>query len=84
MEVEYEAEEEDSTCSLVFGWVIVRTPDPSLYVKEFVLGLKVADDACAEENSVCVASFVRMTTMFNFNTETDATWAMIKSNIWSM
>ncbi|KAI5782349.1 hypothetical protein DFH27DRAFT_656427 [Peziza echinospora] len=33
---------------------------------------------------VCIASFVRMTTMFNFNNETDATWVMVTSNIWSM
>ncbi|KAF8423857.1 hypothetical protein EV426DRAFT_601431 [Tirmania nivea] len=33
---------------------------------------------------VCIASFVRMTTLVNFNTVTDFTWLMAKSHIWSM
>lgn len=33
---------------------------------------------------VCIASFVRMTTLFNFNTVTDITWEMTRSHIWSM
>ncbi|KAF8459966.1 hypothetical protein BDZ91DRAFT_624875, partial [Kalaharituber pfeilii] len=33
---------------------------------------------------VTIASFVRMTTLFNFGTETDPTWATVKSHTWSM
>ncbi|KAF8444309.1 hypothetical protein BGX38DRAFT_1198103 [Terfezia claveryi] len=33
---------------------------------------------------ICIASFVRMTTLVNFNTVTDVTWAMVGSHIWSM
>ncbi|KAF8457324.1 hypothetical protein BDZ91DRAFT_838123 [Kalaharituber pfeilii] len=33
---------------------------------------------------VTIASFVRMTTLFNFGTETDPTWATVKSHTWSI
>lgn len=33
---------------------------------------------------VCVASFVRITTLFGFNVEPDPTWVTVNSHIWSM
>ncbi|RPB25529.1 hypothetical protein L211DRAFT_836242 [Terfezia boudieri ATCC MYA-4762] len=33
---------------------------------------------------ICIASFVRMTTLFNLNTVTDITWVLVRSHIWSM